>query len=518
MKEKEKNSRINTGILLSIQMIADELDDLYWDYSQGTNSAAALFRGCIVYTGQKELVKDLIYFIPAECGDDFPIDDHGYVTGRDLDGDAPHIVITGQSDTTILNQLLTVFQRYKDFEISLNNILSCGGTLNDMCEIGVEFFKNPLYVHDPVFCVLSVPKFVKGMREFEIDSSTGKKYIPLKMVNDFKFDENYRATFSVRHASIWSFEQYETRNRNLFVNLWDGNYYLGRVLIVEINTSLKPGQFRLAEYFAEYLVKILKRNDQTEKKHYSDFEDTFRGIIDGKNASSPDVHRFMEITGWQEDDAYVCLKLRNQQGGIGLTSSGAVRSHLSSLFKSQFNFFHNDDLCVIVNIRLSELGSHRISPLLAPYVRESLMYCGISNPMYSLSSLRDGFAETDIAMEYVINNHDKWIETFEHCALNYILDSLDTELEPKLCIAPRLMLLLENEAYRKTEYYETLRCFLVNERSVPKTSEELVIHRTTLLYRLGKIEEILEMNLDNPNVRLYLLLCFRLIDKLKLKE
>ena len=66
------------------------------------------------------------------------------------------------------------------------------------------------------------------------------------------------------------------------------------------------------------------------------------------------------------------------------------------------------------------------------------------------------------------------------------------------------------------DYYKTLRTFLKNEKSIPKTSKELVIHRTTLLYRLEKIQETLKLNLENEDVRLYLKLSFKIMDTLNI--
>ena len=65
---------------------------------------------------------------------------------------------------------------------------------------------------------------------------------------------------------------------------------------------------------------------------------------------------------------------------------------------------------------------------------------------------------------------------------------------------------------KNTDYYNTLRTFLKNERSIPKTSEELIIHRTTLQYRLEKIQELIKLNLENEDVRLYLKMSFKIMD------
>lgn len=64
-----------------------------------------------------------------------------------------------------------------------------------------------------------------------------------------------------------------------------------------------------------------------------------------------------------------------------------------------------------------------------------------------------------------------------------------------------------------TQYFETLRTYLLNERDIPKTSQALIIHRTTLLYRLKKIQPLLDVSLDDPWQRLYLLLSLWIMKK-----
>ena len=66
---------------------------------------------------------------------------------------------------------------------------------------------------------------------------------------------------------------------------------------------------------------------------------------------------------------------------------------------------------------------------------------------------------------------------------------------------------------RGTQYFETLRAYLLNERDIPKTAETLIIHRTTLLYRLKKIKSLLNVDLEDPWKRLYLTLSLWILEK-----
>nr|WP_279380137.1 helix-turn-helix domain-containing protein [Sporosalibacterium faouarense] len=66
---------------------------------------------------------------------------------------------------------------------------------------------------------------------------------------------------------------------------------------------------------------------------------------------------------------------------------------------------------------------------------------------------------------------------------------------------------------RSTDYVETLDTYLKNEMRPTKTADELFLHRSSLSKRLKKISKLLDADLDDPDVRLYLRICLYLFRK-----
>ena len=58
--------------------------------------------------------------------------------------------------------------------------------------------------------------------------------------------------------------------------------------------------------------------------------------------------------------------------------------------------------------------------------------------------------------------------------------------------------------------YYTLEVYLRLERNVVQTSKALFIHRSTLFYRLARIQKIVELNFEDELERLYLELSYEL--------
>lgn len=109
-----------------------------------------------------------------------------------------------------------------------------------------------------------------------------------------------------------------------------------------------------------------------------------------------------------------------------------------------------------------------------------------------------------------IYNNDKSFKN-SHQIISYddvffkhiVRDPLSTEGLQKITerfIAP----LNEFDQINKSEYLKTLQAYYQENRNITKAAENLFIHRNTLLHRLSKIEELLNISFDIPEDNLQL--------------
>lgn len=500
-------------ILLSIQMIADAFDELYLDYQSSFENDFPRLRKYLVYSSQKELYDDTLYIIPEGCSASFPADRFCYVSADPLEGTAPHISDLKLPLSRMLNEIITIFQSYQDLELQLNRILTDGGTLTDLCRVASDFFHNPIYIHDDMFAVIALSTRVEGMLKFERNENSGNLYIPLALIDDFKFDKNYGQTLELHHAGLWDNEQYPYNIRSLFLNLWDGNRYCGRLLINELQSSLLPSQSQTIEFLGTYAI-MLMRNRTNQNTVYQNFEDTFIGLLSGSAVDRRDLRTMLSILDWHESDRYLCLKFENQNSRIPIRSDSALSSKLSSVLDDFSSFYYQNRLCTVINLTKSNTKDAVVRRALAPYIRDSYMYVGISNPADTIFAISHAFRETDIVLDYIIReDSSQWILPFHDCALNYIRSCATKELPARALASPLLLELLRYDSQNGTQYYETLHAYLLCERNIPKTADTLIIHRTTLTYRLKKISELIKINLDDEKQRHYILFSFYILDK-----
>ena len=72
--------------------------------------------------------------------------------------------------------------------------------------------------------------------------------------------------------------------------------------------------------------------------------------------------------------------------------------------------------------------------------------------------------------------------------------------------------LLKYSEEKNADLFHTLRIYLQNHGNISQTANKLFIHRSTLLYRLEKIESLLGVDLNDPDHRFNLMLAARLYD------
>lgn len=75
--------------------------------------------------------------------------------------------------------------------------------------------------------------------------------------------------------------------------------------------------------------------------------------------------------------------------------------------------------------------------------------------------------------------------------------------------------LVEYDAKNNSDLCPVIKSYLNHDGSVKETADELFVHRNTINYKLGKVEEILNIDLQTLEARLEIKLGFMLMDMIK---
>lgn len=94
-----------------------------------------------------------------------------------------------------------------------------------------------------------------------------------------------------------------------------------------------------------------------------------------------------------------------------------------------------------------------------------------------------------------------------------LLDSYTQKFALQDMYVQKMKLLASSDDHEHSNL-ELLKNYLLTERSISTTAKLMYMHRNSVIYRISRIQEILGISLDDPDVRLRLILSFKIMELL----
>lgn len=168
---------------------------------------------------------------------------------------------------------------------------------------------------------------------------------------------------------------------------------------------------------------------------------------------------------------------------------------------------HYDDYLVVL---VSYGDAHSFVQSVLNPLNEQYYVIGLSLPFHDLHNCSGRYAQTLFVLRQA--NEKPGIYNAEDYTLQYLLSQRQSHIKEAELIHPALSRLKQYDAEKKGELYETLHQYLLNERSVIQSAQALGIHKNSMIYRLQRIQSIIDIDMEDPEKRTYLLLSY-LLDK-----
>lgn len=496
-------------LLPTMPMIVEAFLEAGWECCGEVKNTQQVYRGIRLYHGQTELQPDVLYLLrPEETR--FPVNDYSYLSAVPISGAANHFICPGRADEMILDFVLELFSEFQQKEQMIDQLTYRKQGLQELCQLGASLLENPVCIHDDWFMMIAMSRGMEEVMPPEHITNSTKGFIPRIILDDFRHDSDYLETYAYRDAQIW--QSREDTPASLYVNLWDGTVYLGRLLVLQHNRPFKQSDFVLAEVLTQRATALLHEQKLGEQHPLKSMDDVVYNLVEGKNLDPTDLTQLMNILHWKKNDRFLCIRIRNQQSEGKVVMEHVLHSDLFRIFPEGYILFAGHEQCVILNLTRDPLPASMIRHRLAPLCRDYCLYAGISSPVADIRDLRFAYNQANVALDRAFRlRSEKWIIAFSECAMEHVLEKMDLPLWT--LVSPELISMIEYDRQKDTQYFETFRAYLLNERDIPKTSEKLIIHRTTLLYRLKKIQSQWNLNLEDPWQRLYLTWSLWILEK-----
>ena len=492
----------------TMEMIVDALTRDGLLCALGGERTDQTFSSAQLYEPGMALRPDCVYVLGGRDAG-FPVDDFAHV-GPSPAGKAAHIRCDAPPET-LLNRLLALLAGFQAQERALDELVFRNEDLQALCELGAKLLDNPICIHDDWFVMIAKSAELSRVMAPDYIMSSSKEFIPRIIVEDFKRDSDYLETYAYRTAQLWNATP--DAPKCLYVNLWEGEIYRGRLLVVQYHRDFRLSDYRLAEVLTQRVLMLLSRKRLGADRTHRSMDDIVYDLLQNRPPEGQEVGHLLTMLRWNKADRLLCMCIRNQSEGYNTVLEHALHSDLFQVFPSAYILFSDQQQCVILNLSREPLSLPLLRHRLAPLCRDYCLYAGVSSPVNGVRELHFAYFQAEHALNCAFSERSaRWILPFSDCALDYLLNNVHPPLQAAQLVSPELRRLIDHDRANGTQYFETLRAYLLHERDIPRTSEALIIHRTTLLYRLKKIDGIIHADLDDPWQRLYLILSLKILE------
>jgi PucR family transcriptional regulator, proline-responsive transcriptional activator len=147
------------------------------------------------------------------------------------------------------------------------------------------------------------------------------------------------------------------------------------------------------------------------------------------------------------------------------------------------------------------------------FMKKNNLQCGLSRCFNCISRLQEYYLQALNALRLGKYMHkDEVIYLYEDYALFHIMDICSkSDKYTKLC-HPCIFTIMEYDHLYNTTYIKSLYSYVINLKNISGTASSIHTHRNTIIYRIKKIEEIANIDMNDNNVIFQLFLSFKLIE------
>lgn len=413
------------------------------------------------------------------------------INGRDI------IVLQDSNVNNILNNVLAAFDYYNSWEAALWEE-SAHKSVERIIDLALPVLENPMMLSDFDGKVLAMSSAYKDddINDFWVEARTTGA-VPAAVLGSPMKDPEGTIVSSWSDTPTVYLMPDGTKTIGTFISV-DGEYVAGLALW-EHEHPIHPGDRDLVKILCTVLASMLGREKSEVGLRSS--AAIIGDLLAGVEIES-DLLEGLELkcaSPWQ------LLVINNPFRSDTIYKRGIVQRIRNHAIPCVSLIYDNNAVALVSESTAATLLDSIFG------MRERQYYtAGLSLPFDDIRSVAVRYSQTLFALERA--EGEPGIYNSEDSSFDYFLSLANTYGEKQGLLHPALAQLKRYDEEKHADLYETLYLYLLYERSILLGSQALHIHRNSFMYRLNKIKELLELDLDNPRLRAYLLLSF-LLDK-----
>lgn len=421
--------------------------------------------------------------------------------------------------------------------------LTRGCDIQDIIDIGSKIMGNPLFVRDKFFKILAHTKDAivddyiwneeivqlgyQNYKSFKYLSKKGLLESMEKAKNPIcfldrgieahlekaKLFDTYEGDYPYYKFIADGIEEKKVKIPRIWSNINKHDKSMGQVIVLEAFRPFKQADFEMMRLISQVISLVVQNN-----RDYDAFVDTYRDkliidLIQGNIKDRMIIEERLRFSEWRQNHHLQVLTITNDKNSMSNTPFNYINGFFLDIFPKSFCIKYEGYVIVILERKQKCDFTEKQLAHLNQFMEDTGLYCGFSRVFTDLFDLKKYFKQSLLAMKNgKKKSGNSAVSFYDDATLEYVF-SICSKVEPlkELC-HPAIFDLSDYDQAHGTAYMNTLYSYIVNFGKTNEISQKEHLHRNTLYYRIGKIEEIIKLKLTNLDDFFLIYFSFKILE------
>ena len=464
-----------------------------------------------------EISSDMVYLCSPDCMPKPPspvqhlnIICLGVVPKQYKTSRCEYIALAADTPRTLaMNAAARVFGIIGKWDDDLGKAVSQPSPFHALSEIAHRLFENDVLLWDSRKYLLAHagPGYGEEVPDYPPAEQT---FMDKEMMDWLDLSEEYKTSLTNCMPGVETDEKWQNVRCCLYQNLFNAGVFVARLVIEEHVRPLRKSDFTLVYYLRHYYSEALQKTFPTRGRG-DNFQQMVMELVRGKHGYRPQDDIVLHERGWHRHWKYqiiVTKALRPSNSGI-IAMQDVL--YVSNLFEDSLVLAYDNSNSLLIIYPYEYGPNENAWEAFSDYLLKNDYLAAMPNPFENFSELSTQvkFAQ-ELLAKGISKQSSSQLITADKCMIDMMSSSLLRSYPISFYETSWLRDLFAEAKKGRTDLTHTLIVYVRCGFNGAQAINELDIHKTTFYYRIKKISETYNIDLNDFDTRLYLMMIMRM--------
>ncbi|MDS0528537.1 helix-turn-helix domain-containing protein [Clostridium sp. SHJSY1] len=415
-----------------------------------------------------------------------------------------------------------IYFQYKIYAKKSNlysSLYKCN-SINDMLNIGEKYLNNPIYILDTSYRILCGSKGANSIEAY-VQHENGETYLLMDTINIMKKDKCMEDIYKSKEAFFKSAD-----NNLIFCGIRIDDITVSYICILEEYRKFVEEDLELVNALSEVISLQMQKDNLFINKSGLEEEYYLMDLLIGRIKDINYMKQRLGNINFKVNKNFCLITIPFSQSFHDYRHNFALKQLINSaknILGSCIAAYYEDKINLLVGSERNDVISKNIKEKFTEFLMLNNLKAAISSIFSNILQTRDFYVQAICTLE--LSEHlreDKNLLNFNDYLEYYLFHTYENghnnkkRLELNKLIHPLINKLMEIDNDTKGELLKTLIVYLESNRNASIASKKLNIHCSTFFYRFHKIENLLDVSLNDSEALFKFELSFKILKYLKI--